>query len=155
MHYLGKGLVLLALAPVAWLLGLFMQGPEEFIAPVVLQCIGLGLAAWGLRTERAGPAVAGFLVAAVGILLFYLGEGLFTNPASFAGGLFLVGCLVCALGAAKVAFPILATGFFVLTAGSVLWVFADAISGGWIWQPGNLLAFGGSVLAGLSARDEP
>jgi hypothetical protein len=146
------GLTLMAVAPLTWLFGVFGEGATQYVVPVILQAIGLGLAAWGMSTYRAAAAWTGFTLAGLGMLLFY-DAALFANLPAFAGLVFIVGCALCALASSLVAFPLLAGGLFTIAASGVLWVFADAALGGWIWQPGNLLALGGSVLAALGARD--
>jgi hypothetical protein len=147
------GLTALALAPLAWLLGIAAEGTTQYVVPVLLQAIGLGLAAWALPTFRPRAAATGFALAAVGILLFY-DLHLFSGPPAFAGFVFFAGCLACCLGAARVAYPILAGGLFTMAAAGVLWVLVDTVGGGWVWQPGNLLCFGGALFAGMGAGDE-
>jgi hypothetical protein len=153
MDRLRLGLLLLALAPVAWIVGLLTEDGSSYIPALLVMLVGLAMAWWMVRGERAWVAAGGFLVAAIGVLWFYEGA-LFTGLASIAGSVVILGCLVAGFGAIRGMLGILSVGLLIVALGSLLWVYADGVGGGWIWQPGNLLAAVGAGLAGWAAWSE-
>ena len=150
MDRLRLGLVLLALAPVAWIVGVFVDGSAAYLLQLAVLFVGLALAAWATPGRR-WVSTAGFALAAIGIAWFYGGD-LFAGHANRAGALFLLGCLVAAVGAAIASTRVLAVGLVIVALSGAYWVYADATSGAsWVWQPGNVLTFAGAVLAALGA----
>ncbi|HUR62654.1 MAG TPA: hypothetical protein VM286_09860 [Candidatus Thermoplasmatota archaeon] len=143
------GLILLALAPVAWIVGAAVQGGGNDFLGLGAILVGLALAAWAWPAGQRVPAVAGFCLGAVGILLFY-GGVLWDGLASVAGGIFALGCLVAAGGCWRTHAGLLAGGLFAIAFAGLFWVVADGV-GGLTWQPGNVLALVGASLAGLGA----
>jgi hypothetical protein len=148
MDRLRLGLLLLALAPVAWIVGVLAAGSADGLPGLALLLAGLGLAAWALPADRRMGA-AGLGIAAAGILVFYNGN-LVGGLANAAGGLFLLGCLAAGAGVFVRRSQVAALGFFVAALAGLLWVVADG-TGGLEWQPGNLLALFGGALAGAAS----
>jgi hypothetical protein len=142
------GLALFALAPLAWILGLVLQGGTDGLPGLLVILAGAGLAAWALPARRI-PGAAGFALAAVGIALFYQGDfvGGLSNA---AGGLFLLGCLAAAVGVGLERGRVEAAGLLAMALAGLLWVISDGV-GGWTWQPGNLLACVGPAVAATKA----
>ena len=150
MDRLRLGLVVLALAPLAWITGLLVGGSADYFLELGLLLLGLGFAAWALPSDRRWAAAAGFSLAAVAILWFYRGD-LASGQANLAGGLFVLGSLAAAVGAALDSRRVVAVGLFGVALGGAFWVYVDGVNGGWTWEPGNVLATAGAALAGTMA----
>lgn len=147
MDRLESGATLLALAPAAWLLGVFFFGAEEgYGLPLAIILAGMAFAGWGLATERRGVAAGGLLAAALGMLLFF--------DFSFAGGMAPFAGLVFTAAAVVLVFAVLA-GMRPVQAGclgalafaGLLWVLSDLTS--LTWQGGNLLLLAGGTLGAI------
>lgn len=141
MERLLVALALLAAAPVAWIAGSLLLGTRQYVLPLVLVGIGIGLAAWAVPRRRRIPAGIALGIAALGIALFY-GFDFWSALPQRAGGVVLLGLVVGALALAADAPRGLAAGLAVVAVGSLLWVRADW--GVWEWQVGNLLAVAGA-----------
>jgi hypothetical protein len=154
MDRLRLGLVLLALAPLTWIVGavatdtfaLDLAGPYSSLS-LVLLLVALSLAAWAVPDDRRWASTVAFALGASAIAWFYAFD-LVTGEAAQAGGLFVLGCLVAAVGTAMEKASVLAVGLAIAALGGAYWVYVDGIlaDDGGVWVPGDLLtAIGGAV----------
>lgn len=154
MERLRLGLVLLALAPVTWIVGIFVDGDTAYLPHLGLLLAGLAVAAWAVPQGRRPLGAFGFAVAALAIYWFYAWD-LLSEPAAQAGGVFVLGCLVAAAGVLTGP-RVLAVGLAIVALGGAYWTYVDGSNGQWIWVPGDVLTSAGPILAalGLAAHEE-
>lgn len=149
MDRLESGATLLALAPAAWLLGVFFFGADEgYGLPLAIILVGMGVAGWGLATERRGVAAGGLLVAAAGNHLFFnfsFAGGL----APFAGFVFCASAVVLAFAVLAGMRPVQAACLGAFAFAGVLWILSDLTSATWL--VGNLLLVAGGTLGAIGA----
>ncbi|MEA3136698.1 MAG: hypothetical protein QOC71_979 [Thermoplasmata archaeon] len=155
MDRLRLGLILLAVAYVAWLVAVLANGYEGYTLALVVALAGSALAAWAVPEGRRILGVISFVAAALGICLFY-DFSFFEGLPSTAGAIVVAGSLLSAAGAALGHRALLPIGLGVTALGAFLWIVADGTSG-LEWQVGNVLAFAGATLAALGAatREAP
>jgi hypothetical protein len=147
------GLLVLALAPAAWIVG-SLATDGGYLLPLGVMLIGLGLAAWAFPADRPVLAGLGFALAAVGVALFYDFD-LFDGLPSRAGAVVALGLAVAAVSTWAGAPRGASVGLAVVAVGSALWVYSDGRPWESLadqpleWQVGNLLAVGGAFTASL------
>lgn len=145
MDQLRLGLVALALAPVAWLVGVLIDS-GEFVWEFAVMAAGLALVAWACPGERPVVAGFGFAAAALAVAWFY-DFALFVRLPSIAGGIVVVGFGLAAVASWVDAPRGAAIGLSVVAVGGLLWVYVDGAA--WEWQVGNVLTVVGAVVSSL------
>ncbi|HUR25572.1 MAG TPA: hypothetical protein VM327_06120 [Candidatus Thermoplasmatota archaeon] len=146
MDRLRLGLILLALAPAAWL----FAGSADYLVGLLLMLAGFALAVWAVPAENRPLGAVAFALAGLGVCVFY-SFALFQDLPSSAGAIVVVGCVIAAFAMSVPTWRILAVGLALVALGAALWVYSDYRGDSPAWQPGNVLAFAGAVLAALGA----
>lgn len=142
MDRLRVGLWLFPAAALAWLV--VARGYDGFLVPLLLMAAGWAAAAWATPAWHRVAGVLGFLLAAVGVALFY-GFVLWDGLPAFAGLTVVAASLVCAAACGLAQPKTLTAGLALTAAGALLWVVSD--SGEIEWQVGNGLLLAGAILA--------
>lgn len=148
MDRLESGFLMLALAPPAWLVGVFLGGVEGYGLPLAIVITGMGLAGWGIPTERRFVAAAGLAIAAFGMAVFYdfrFADGIF----GFAGLVYALACIAAIFATLAGMRTVQAVCFGALAFAGFLWAVGDLTS--WPWQPGNVLTVIGGAYAAVGA----
>ena len=147
------GLALLGAAGLVWQLGVF-AGRVDAVEALTILAIGVGFlgAAAALQGMLApGAFRGGWALAVLGIAGFLANSSpLRFSPYLVPTWVFTLGCVVAGWGAlrpdAAGSGRALRVGSAVMAVGAFLWLPSDAIGGGWLWEPGNALAFAGAAL---------
>jgi hypothetical protein len=142
MDRLRVGLWLFPAAALAWLV--VAGGDGDFLVPLLLMAVGWAAAAWATPAWHRVVGALGFVLAAVGVAMFY-GFVLWDGLPAFAGLTVAVACLVCAVACGLAQPRALTGGLALMAAGALLWVVSD--SGEIEWEVGNGLLLAGALLA--------
>lgn len=148
MERVRAGLWLVAAAPVAWVVLNAVRGRTDDLAPLLLMAAGLAVAAWAVPAERRWAGLAGLVVAALALGLFY-GFDAYSGLPQRAGSIVALGLMIGVVALAVDAPRGLAAGLLVVASGGLLWVYVDWWE--WHWEVGNLLLVGGAITASVAA----